>query len=270
MLRIFGLLAVAGLFLFVWIEFILKLLNLKGTGDELGGIAFVIFCDLAGALLIIAFRSIKTKRREQRILRSAAAWLRNRERGRNNRRPMRSRGLLVIPSVLALLFFFFEPETIGIWEHVIGWGRIRVGRYLVSTPVTWITYAVPDRDSPDEQWVLNAKGAARMEHHRYWPRIGQVIWSIAFSTQNTLDPHPLQARRFPEVLSKETTAIAGYIPVNCEQLQYLGRYVHSVRIACSVAEKNLYVHADGDLRKLNVFYEFLQHNVRQDAGRSNF
>src|SRR5690242_17976850 len=41
--------------LFVWIKIILKLLNFKGTADQLRGIAFIIFCDLAGALLIIAF-----------------------------------------------------------------------------------------------------------------------------------------------------------------------------------------------------------------------
>jgi len=68
--KISGLLAVAGLFLFVWIQFILKLLNFKGTGDQLGGIAFIIFCDLAGALLIIAFRKINAKWRERRIARS--------------------------------------------------------------------------------------------------------------------------------------------------------------------------------------------------------
>jgi hypothetical protein len=262
MLRSLGLLPIAGLLLFAWIELILKLLNLKGTGDELGPVIFVILCDLIGALLVIIFRNVHAKQRGRVIEKHAAAWLRNRRSNLGNRCSWRSRVLLLVPSALAVLFFLFEPETIGIWEHINGQGDIRVGEYSISTPVTWIRYTLPDRESPNEQWVMMALGAARMAHHPYWDRIGpQVIWQIGFSTRNVFDPHPFQARRFPEVLSKRTTLIADREGLPCEEWQYGGTYVHLARIACSIPENNLYIHAEGDLTKMNVFYEFLQRHT---------
>jgi hypothetical protein len=155
-----------------------------------------------------------------------------------------------------------EPETIGIWQHLLHPSAFRLGDYRISTPITWVIYAIPDREHAEELWMMNAEGIARMGRHPYWAIGPYVIWDLGFSTTTPLDPHPFHVDRFPEFLSTRKATI-GEREVTCQEYQYLGRHFHTVIIACSSAEDNFHIHFDG--WQVPPFYDFLQHSVWREG-----
>lgn len=245
----------AGL-LFLWIELILWFLNLRRNEGEVAAVILVVL----GAVPLAGLRNIRTRHRERQIQREAERWLLDRQAGRSRRTtPWTARLLLTLPSILALLFFLFEPEMIGMWQHLLHPGPLKIGQYRIATPVTSILLSLPDWEHPEQQWIMNEEGIARMGRHPYMA-LGRSLWYMGFSTTAPLEAHPLSARRFPEFLETRRAAVADREFI-CHDLQYNGLHFHPVTIACSGADDSFHIHFQADAKRVRDFYEFLQRNV---------
>lgn len=259
-------LLVWGLF-FLWGELFLRAINLRR--NHIGILATTLFLVVCALLLKLPTIVRTIRGRHERS--DADERISSTLNMRRDRFPLHRRVWLASPVAIAVLVLLFEPEAVGLCQHILHPGRLRISNYEITRPLTSIILRTSG-DASDVLTVMKARGMARMPHEPYWFWLYEdsefSLWqSSTPDFSRPPSPHPFETH-----LHEDTSTLTQTIAkqdATCWLFTY--RYSHSdlpsrslgpVAI-CTTRDGLFHARFDGRALELPAFFDFLQRRVKR-------